>query len=78
MFLNWVYRKLGRGGFLDRSWNPADESEIPDPNDPSQTQKLKCDAYWLGCPDSRNPGQARFTWMDAQMDEIIRTLPNQP
>jgi hypothetical protein len=73
MFLNWVYRKLGRGGFLDRSWNPKEDSKISDPND--TTDKLSCQAYWLGCPDPRQSGEARFNWMDNQMRQIIAALP---
>jgi hypothetical protein len=73
MFLNWVYRKLGRGGFLDRSWHPNEDSKISDPND--TTEVLSCQAYWLGCPDPRQPGEARFNWMDNQMRQIIAALP---
>lgn len=69
-------RKLGRGGFLDRSWREADEITIlaPTSDNPNQTTKLKCNQYWLGCPDATEPGEARFTWMDSQMNEIVGLL----
>lgn len=64
MFLNWVYRRIGRQagvvspeieGFLNRSWS------VPS----------GCHVQSAGCPDSTNPGDARMTWMNTVMGQIF-------
>jgi hypothetical protein len=64
MFLNWVYRRIGRQagvvspeieGFLNRSWS------VPS----------GCHVQSAGCSDSSSPGDARMTWMNTVMGQIF-------
>jgi hypothetical protein len=73
MFLNWVYRTINRGGFLDRTWRSDDFSEYLDPR--SQTP-LTCSQYWLGCPDAGNPGLTRFNWINGEIIQILQQIVN--
>jgi predicted outer membrane repeat protein len=73
MFLNWVYRisdpnlpissPTSLTGFRNISWSPAADSDL-------QVGANVCNSQFnqqiqgIGCPDSRNPGNARFDWMN--------------
>lgn len=61
MFLNWVYRISGQGGFLNVSWKPNERAN-----------GQYCNQIEAGCPDGGNPGDARFNWMNDQMESIFR------
>jgi len=63
MFLNWVYRKLASGGFLNRDWRP---------HVTATPTGLPCSQTPGGCDDSAaGSGNARFNWMETVMDEIF-------
>ncbi|NJO82524.1 MAG: hypothetical protein HC828_06650 [Blastochloris sp.] len=63
MFLNWVYRKLDLGGFLNRDWRPHVTAT---PTGPS------CNEILEGCDNSQAAsGDARFNWMQTVMNEIF-------
>ena len=62
MFLNWIYREINQGGFLNRSWKPDD----PDPNSSSF-----CNQITSGCISNYNPGEVRYNWMEIVMSEIL-------
>jgi hypothetical protein len=63
MFLNWVYYKLGMGGFLNRDWRP----HINDP-----ISGNSCNLLTAGCDNtSAASGTARFNWMQTVMNQIF-------
>jgi hypothetical protein len=63
MFLNWVYRKLALGGFLNRDWRP----HVTDP-----ISGTSCNQIPQGCDATLSaPGDARFSWMQTVMNEIF-------
>jgi len=63
MFLNWVYRKLALGGYLNRDWRP----HVTDPISGSSCSQIPqgCDATLSA------PGDARFNWIQTVMNEIF-------
>lgn len=67
MFLNWVYAvATSRAqGFLNVSWLAG-----------SPTSCTAAQAGTAsGCPDSTNPGDARYNWMQTQMGQIFTQQP---
>lgn len=67
MFLNWVYAvATSRAqGFLNISWLAGTPVEC------TSTEAGTAG----GCPDSTNPGNARYNWIDTQMQQIFAQQP---
>ena len=67
MFLNWVYAvATSRAqGFLNISWL----KDVPTSCTSTQANTAS------GCPDSTNPGDARYDWIHVQMQQIFTQQP---
>ncbi len=61
LFLNWVFRSQNLGGFANASWKPNMRS----------ASGQYCNQIATGCPDSHNPGDARFNWTQQQITDIF-------
>jgi len=67
MFLNWVYALATSRmqGFLNISWLAGTPASC------TSTQANTA----AGCPDTTNPGDARYNWMQDQMGQIFVQQP---
>lgn len=72
MFLNWVYRTMDPlftdpqqqiNGFRNISWDPWESEDLG-------TGFGVCNVP-NGCPDTRNPGSARFEWMNSNLTSMF-------
>ena len=68
MFLNWIYRTLGQGGFVNRSWKPSDLN-------PDNLQQY-CNQTFEGCAGDMgsNSGDSRMGWFNLFMTDALNRL----
>ncbi len=70
MFLNWVYRITGSGGFLNYSWKPNDANLVTfEPCNISGC--LETNPAQPGVTLHGDSGDARFTWFNTHMISIF-------